>query len=79
MDKKDEEKKSDDEEDGEKDERDEKREEEDEQVPETRIEVEVPKIATDLGRELHFVKLPNFLSVESRPYDQETYEVRGRG
>jgi len=74
LDKKDEEKKSDDEEDGEKDERDEKREEEDEQVPETRIEVEVPKIATDLGRELHFVKLPNFLSVESRPYDQETYE-----
>lgn len=47
---------------------------EEEQVPETRIDVEVPKIQTDLGREIHFVKLPNFLSVESRPFDQDTYE-----
>jgi len=45
-----------------------------EQVPETRIDVEVPKINTDLGKEFHFVKLPNFLSVESRPFDSETYE-----
>jgi len=43
-------------------------------VPETRIDVEVPKIQTDLGKEIHFVKLPNFLSVESRPFDGETYE-----
>ncbi|XP_028969023.1 RNA polymerase-associated protein LEO1 [Galendromus occidentalis] len=43
-------------------------------VPETRIEVEVPRIQTDLGKEVHFVKLPNFLSVETRPYDPETYE-----
>jgi len=28
--------------------------------------VEIPKINTDLGRQLHFVKLPNFLSVETR-------------
>lgn len=42
--------------------------------PETRIDVEVPRIHTDLGHELHFVKLPNFLSVETRPYDPETYE-----
>lgn len=42
--------------------------------PETRIDVEVPRIQTDLGHELHFVKLPNFLSVETRPYDPETYE-----
>ena len=28
----------------------------------------------DLGRELHFVKLPNFLSVETRPYDPAFYE-----
>lgn len=28
----------------------------------------------DLGREIHFVKLPNFLSVETRPFDHETYE-----
>ena len=27
-----------------------------------------------LGRELHFVKLPNFLSVESRPFDPDNYE-----
>jgi len=43
-------------------------------IPETRIDVEVPKINTDLGKEIHFVKLPNFLSVESRPFDAETYE-----
>jgi len=47
---------------------------EEEQIPETRIDVEVPKINTDLGREIHFVKLPNFLSVESRPFDHDTYE-----
>ena len=44
------------------------------QIPETRIDVEVPKISTDLGKELHFVKLPNFLSVECRPFEAETYE-----
>lgn len=27
-----------------------------------------------MGRDIHFVKLPNFLSVETRPFDQETYE-----
>ena len=37
-----------------------------EEIPETRIEVEIPKIKTDLGRNLHFVKLPNFLSMETR-------------
>ena len=47
---------------------------EEEQVPETRIDVEIPKIKTDLGKELHFVKLPNFLSMESRPFDPKTYE-----
>ena len=47
---------------------------EEEQIPETRIDVEVPKINTDLGKEIHFVKLPNFLSMESRPFDPETYE-----
>ena len=36
--------------------------------------MEVPKITTDLGKELHFVKLPNFLSVDCRPFDPETYE-----
>ena len=37
-----------------------------EEVPETRIDVEIPKIGTDLGKHIHFVKLPNFLSVETR-------------
>ena len=41
-------------------------EEEEEEIPETRIEVEIPKINSNLGRHLHFVKLPNFLSVETR-------------
>jgi len=41
-------------------------EEMEEEPPETRIDVEIPKINTDLGRQLHFVKLPNFLSVETR-------------
>jgi RNA polymerase-associated protein LEO1 len=36
--------------------------------------VQIPKISSDLGREIHFVKLPNFLSVETRPFDAETYE-----
>lgn len=42
--------------------------------PETRIDVEIPKITTDLGKEIHFVKMPNFLSVETRPFDPSTYE-----
>jgi len=41
-------------------------EDQEEEAPETRIDVEIPKINTDLGRQLHFVKLPNFLSVETR-------------
>ncbi|XP_016087448.1 RNA polymerase-associated protein LEO1 [Sinocyclocheilus grahami] len=47
---------------------------EEEPVPETRIEVEIPKVSTDLGSELFFVKLPNFLSVEPRPFDPQYYE-----
>merc|ERR1719300_1610425 len=47
---------------------------EEEPVPETRIDVEVPKINTDLGKEIHFVKLPNFLSMESRAFDPDNYE-----
>ena len=37
-----------------------------EEIPETRIEVEIPKVNTDLGKSIHFSKLPNFLSVETR-------------
>ncbi|XP_075064103.1 RNA polymerase-associated protein LEO1 isoform X3 [Mixophyes fleayi] len=47
---------------------------EEEAVPETRIEVEIPKVNTDLGNDLYFVKLPNFLSVEPRPFDPQYYE-----
>lgn len=43
-------------------------------IPETRIDVEIPRIASDLGRDIHFVKLPNFLSVDTRPFDPENYE-----
>lgn len=43
-------------------------------VPETKIECEIPYIQSDVGKEFHFVKLPNFLSVEPRPYDPEAYE-----
>lgn len=43
-------------------------------IPETRIDVEIPRIVADLGREIHFVKLPNFLSVDTRPFDPDTYE-----
>lgn len=49
-------------------------EEENEPIPERRIDVEIPRIVTDLGKDIHFVKLPNFLSVETRPFDPETYE-----
>lgn len=47
---------------------------EEEPEPETRIEVEIPKVNTDLGNDLYFVKLPNFLSVEPRPFDPQYYE-----
>jgi len=51
-----------------------KENEEVEPAPEISIFVEIPKIVTNVGKELHFVKLPNFLSVETKPYDPETYE-----
>ena len=47
---------------------------EDKENLETRIEVEIPKINTDLGKSIHFVRFPNFLSVESRPFDPAIYE-----
>lgn len=45
-----------------------------EPIPETRIDVEIPRIVSNLGRDIHFVKMPNFLSVETRPFDVDTYE-----
>lgn len=64
----------DDNDDDEKADDEEKEKEAEEPIPERRIAVEIPKISVDLGSDLHFVKLPNFLSVETRPYDRETYE-----
>lgn len=49
-------------------------EEEEEQEPEQVIDIQMPRVKTDLGKEIHFVKLPNFLSVEPRPFDPEQYE-----
>lgn len=43
-------------------------------VEETILNAEIPKISVDLGNQIHFVKFPNFLSVEPRPFDPETYE-----
>ena len=61
------------------DENEEEREVKDEVVEEeaplvTRIEVEIPKIQNDLGNEVAYVKLPNFLSVDTHPYDPSWYE-----
>ena len=38
-----------------------------EEVP--RIDVEIPRCVANLGSDIHFVKLPNFLSVETRCVD----------
>uniref|UniRef100_A0AAZ3RG44 RNA polymerase-associated protein LEO1 n=1 Tax=Oncorhynchus tshawytscha TaxID=74940 RepID=A0AAZ3RG44_ONCTS len=48
---------------------------EEEPVPETRIEVEIPKVSTDLGSDLYFVKLPNFLYEFE---DEEMLDEEGR-
>ncbi|KAH7640181.1 Paf1 complex component, variant 3 [Dermatophagoides farinae] len=49
-------------------------EEQDVPIPETRIEVEIPRITANLGDSIHFVKLPNFLSIDTHPYDPQWYE-----
>lgn len=48
--------------------------EEEPEQQETRIEVEIPRINTDLGKGIHFVRFPNFVSVETRPFDPAVYE-----
>lgn len=62
---------SDREEDMDQDERVDHNKEPEEIVPETKIEHEIPYIRADVGKELHFVKLPNFLSVDPRPFDAQ--------
>ncbi|KAK1339065.1 hypothetical protein QTO34_019738 [Cnephaeus nilssonii] len=47
---------------------------EEEPISDTRIEVETPFFRSDLGNELHFVKLPKFLSIEPKPFDPQYYE-----
>ena len=37
-----------------------------EEPTETRIEVEIPRINVDLGNATHFVKVPNFLTIDQR-------------
>lgn len=53
-------------------------EDEDDEQPqpqtETVINVEAPRINADLGNQIHFVKFPNFLSVEPRVFDMDSYE-----
>ncbi|XP_065888462.1 RNA polymerase-associated protein LEO1-like isoform X2 [Dysidea avara] len=45
-------------------------------VPEiSKINVQIPRCSTNLAKsELYFVKLPNFLSIETRPFDPALYE-----
>lgn len=38
------------------------------------IEIELPTVDESIGDEIFFVKLPNFLSVETKPFDSAFYE-----
>lgn len=42
--------------------------------PPVRHECEMPSNCPSFGSDLHYVKLPNFLSIDSREYDPEFYE-----
>lgn len=50
------------------------REEGVEEEEETRIDVTIPYCRFSLGSELYFVKMPNFLSIERKPFDPALYE-----
>ena len=45
-----------------------------EEPPENRIEVEIPRMVTQLGSNPHYVKLPNFLSVETRSETKHQFD-----
>ncbi|KAF6023302.1 LEO1 [Bugula neritina] len=45
------------------------------EVPENTIELETPRASADLGESLNVAKLPNYLSVEPKPFDPEEYET----
>jgi len=49
-------------------------EEEQQQEEGVAIEIELPKVDTAIGDDVYFVKLPNFLSIETKPFDQAFYE-----
>lgn len=38
------------------------------------ISIELPRCNIALGKELYFIKLPNFLSVDTKPFDAGLYE-----
>lgn len=42
--------------------------------PVVRIDADIPRMVANLGSELYFVKFPNFLSVDTHPYDASWYE-----
>jgi len=44
------------------------------QLPDIEVEVDFPRLLADLGKEFNFVKFPNFLSVDTHPYDPNLYE-----
>ena len=50
------------------------KEEGEEEEEETRIDVTIPYCRFSLGSELYFVKMPNFLSIERKPFDPSLYE-----
>ncbi|KAF0880377.1 LEO1 protein, partial [Crocuta crocuta] len=52
---------------------------EEELISESRIEIKIPNINSDLGNELYFVKLPRFLSIEPKPFDPQYYEDEFEG
>ncbi|VDM16718.1 unnamed protein product [Hydatigera taeniaeformis] len=47
---------------------------EEDESDEIRIAADFPPIRADLGKEMYLVKMPNFLSVETRPFDPSFYE-----
>lgn len=50
------------------------KEEEEEEDEGLSISIELPRCNISLGKELYFVKLPNFLSVDTKPFDPNFYE-----
>lgn len=45
-----------------------------EEEEETQIDVTIPYCRFSLGSELYFVKMPNFLSIDRKPFDPAQYE-----